>query len=166
MHFSSARFLLITSIVLLVPNGFAADAASERLVPFVMLDVAAEKDAMAPLKNEYFNKHITVGMKTGDKWEYSLKLGTSDKDSQTYELMSNVIEGKIKKSFELKKGIYPYFSARRLSPTPLALPITVLMSDQNFHCQAHGDSILDFDGGTQTNISMRVSATMRCCCST
>lgn len=96
MRFSSARFLLITSIVLLVPNGFAADAASERLVPFVMLDVAAEKDAMAPLKNEYFNKHITVGMKTGDKWEYSLKLGTSDKDSQTYELMSNVIEGKIK----------------------------------------------------------------------
>lgn len=112
MHFSSARFLLITSIVLLVPNGFAADAASERLVPFVMLDVAAEKDAMAPLKNEYFNKHITVGMKTRDKWEYSLKLGTSDKDSQTYELMSNVIEGKIKKSFELKKGIYPYVSAR------------------------------------------------------
>ena len=47
-----------------------------------------------------------VGVKTPKKWEYSLKLGTSDKDAQTYELMNNILEGKIKKSFELKKGSY------------------------------------------------------------
>jgi hypothetical protein len=76
------------------------------------IDVATEKDAVSPVKNEYFNKHITVGVKTPKKWEYSLKLGTSDKDAQTYELMNNVLEGKIKKSFELKKGVYPYFAAR------------------------------------------------------
>jgi hypothetical protein len=102
----------MTPICLIVPSVLAEGAAIERLVPFVVLDVATEKDAVSPTKNEYFNKHITVGVKTPKKWEYSLKLGTSDKDAQTYELMNNILEGKIKKSFELKKGVYPYFAAR------------------------------------------------------
>ena len=112
MRSPSARFLLMTPIWFIAPSVFAEDGVSERLIPYVMFDVATEKDAASPLKNEYFNKHITVGVKTPKKWEYSLKLGTSDKDAQTYELMNNVLEGKIKKSFELKKGIYPYFAAR------------------------------------------------------
>ena len=112
MRSPSARFLLMTPICLIVPSVLAEGAAIERLVPFVVLDVATEKDAVSPTKNEYFNKHITVGVKTPKKWEYSLKLGTSDKDAQTYELMNNILEGKIKKSFELKKGVYPYFAAR------------------------------------------------------
>ena len=112
MRSTSARFLLMTPIWFVAPSVFAEDGASERLMPYVMFDVATEKDAVSPVKNEYFNKHITVGVKTPKKWEYSLKLGTSDKDAQTYELMNNIIEGKIKKSFELKKGIYPYFAAR------------------------------------------------------
>ncbi len=112
MRSPSVRFLLMTPICLIVPSVLAEGAAIERLVPFVVLDVATEKDAVSPVKNEYFNKHITVGVKTPKKWEYSLKLGTSDKDAQTYELMNNVLEGKIKKSFELKKGVYPYFAAR------------------------------------------------------
>ena len=112
MRSSSVRFLLMTPICLIVPSVLAEGAAIERLVPFVVLDVATEKDAVSPTKNEYFNKHITVGVKTPKKWEYSLKLGTSDKDAQTYELMNNILEGKIKKSFELKKGVYPYFAAR------------------------------------------------------
>ena len=112
MRSPSARFLLMTPIWFIAPSVFAEDGVSERLMPYVMFDVATEKDAVSPLKNAYFNKHITVGVKTPKKWEYSLKLGTSDKDAQTYELMNNVLEGKIKKSFELKKGIYPYFAAR------------------------------------------------------
>ena len=112
MRSPSARFLLMTPIWFIAPSVFAEDGVSGRLMPYVMFDVATEKDAVSPLKNEYFNKHITVGVKTPKKWEYSLKLGTSDKDAQTYELMNNVLEGKIKKSFELKKGIYPYFAAR------------------------------------------------------
>ena len=112
MRSPSARVLLMTPIWFIAPSVFAEDGVSERLMPYVMFDVATEKDAASPLKNVYFNKHITVGVKTPKKWEYSLKLGSSDKDAQTYELMNNVLEGKIKKSFELKKGIYPYFAAR------------------------------------------------------
>ena len=112
MRLPSARFLLMTPIWFIAPSVFAEDGVSERLMPYVMFDVATEKDAVSPTKNEYFNKHITVRVKTPKKWEYSLKLGTSDKDAQIYELMNNILEGKIKKSFELKKGIYPYFAAR------------------------------------------------------
>ena len=112
MRSPSARFLLMTPIWFIAPSVFAEDGVSGRLMPYVMFDVATEKDAVSLLKNEYFNKHITVGVKTPKRWEYSLKLGTSDKDAQTYELINNVLEGKIKKSFELKKGIYPYFAAR------------------------------------------------------
>jgi hypothetical protein len=90
----------------------SADSTTGTSTPFVMLDVGTEKDSVSPVKNEYFNKDITVGVKTAGKWEYSLKLGNSDKDADTYELVSNVIEGKIKKSFEIRKGIYPYVSAR------------------------------------------------------
>ena len=100
MRSTSARFLLMTPIWIIAPSVFSEDGASERLMPYVMFDVATEKDAVSPVKNEYFNKHITVGVKTPKKWEYSLKLGTSDKDAQTYELMNNIIEGKIKKSFD------------------------------------------------------------------
>ncbi len=102
--------LAITSM--LMPVVHSAESSDKHLTPFVMLDVGIEKDSVSPVKNEYFNKHITVGVKTAGKWEYSLKLGTSDKDASTYELVNNVIEGKIKKSFELRKGIYPYVSAR------------------------------------------------------
>jgi len=112
MRFPSALLLSVTSIGLLTPDALAAEVTPAKLTPFVMLDVASEKDAATPIKNEYFNKHFTVGVKTTGKWEYSLKLGTSDKDAQAYELMSNVIEGKVKKSFEISKGFYPYIAAR------------------------------------------------------
>ena len=106
--------LIVSGVVIgLAPlSAHSADSANGTFTPFVMLDVGTEKDSVSPVKNEYFNKHITVGVKTPGKWEYSLKLGTSDKDAGTYELVSNVIEGKIKKSFEIRKGIYPYVSAR------------------------------------------------------
>jgi len=106
---------LVSTTVLIgviVPRVGAAESTTGQLTPFVMLDVATEKDSVSPIKNEYFNKHITTGFKTAGKWEYSLKLGTSDKDARTYKLVSNVIEGKIKKSVEVRKGIYPYVSAR------------------------------------------------------
>ena len=72
MRSPSARFLLMTPIWFIAPSVFAEDGVSERLMPYVMFDVATEKDAASPLKNEYFNKHITVGVKTPKKWEYSL----------------------------------------------------------------------------------------------
>jgi hypothetical protein len=97
---------------LMNPSADAAEGTTARLTPFIMLDIATEKDNVTPVNNDYLNKHITVGVKTAGKWEYSLKLGVSDKDAETYKLMSNLIEGKIKKSFELRKGIYPYLSAR------------------------------------------------------
>jgi len=174
MRSSSVRFLLMTPICLIVPSVLAEGAAIERLVPFVVLDVATEKDAVSPTKNEYFNKHITVGVKTPKKWEYSLKLGTSDKDAQTYELMNNILEGKIKKSFELKKGFIRILqrdlakrrSARRLSPTPLASRITVLTLGQNSHCPAREGLMLALDGGTRISTNIKVRATMQCCYST
>jgi len=42
----------------------SADGATGTLTPFVMLDVGTEKDSVSPVNNEYFNKHITVGVKT------------------------------------------------------------------------------------------------------
>ena len=106
--------LIVSGVVIgIAPlSAQSADGTTETLAPFVILDIGTEKDSVSPINNEYFNKHITVGIKTAGKWEYSLKLGTSDKDADTYELVSNVIEGKIKKSFEVQKGIYPYVSAR------------------------------------------------------
>jgi len=112
MRLVSALVSTTVLIGVIVPRVGAAESTTAQLTPFVMLDVATEKDSVSPIKNEYFNKHITTGFKTAGKWEYSLKLGTSDKDARTYKLVSNVIEGKIKKSVEVRKGIYPYVSAR------------------------------------------------------
>jgi len=112
MRLVSALVSTTLLIGVIVSRAGAAESTTAQLTPFVMLDVATEKDSVSPIKNEYFNKHITTGFKTAGKWEYSLKLGTSDKDARTYKLVSNVIEGKIKKSFEARKGIYPYVSAR------------------------------------------------------
>lgn len=112
MRLVSALVSTTLLIGVIVPRAVAVESTTAQLTPFVMLDVATEKDSVSPIKNEYFNKHITTGFKTAGKWEYSLKLGTSDKDAKTYKLVSNVIEGKIKKSFEVRKGIYPYVSAR------------------------------------------------------
>ena len=64
MRSPSARFLLMTPIWFIAPSVFAEDGVSERLMPYVMFDVATEKDAVSPVKNEYFNKHITIFRKS------------------------------------------------------------------------------------------------------
>jgi hypothetical protein len=68
--------LIVSGVVIgLAPlSAHSADSANGTFTPFVMLDVGTEKDSVSPVKNEYFNKHITVGVKTPGKWEYSLRM--------------------------------------------------------------------------------------------
>jgi len=174
MRLVSALVSTTLLIGAIVPRAGAAESTTVQLTPFVMLDIATEKDSASPTKNEYFNKHITTGFKTAGKWEYSLKLGTSDKDAKTYKLVSNVIEGKIKKSFEVRKGIYPYVSARfaektysgKTKPSPQVSPTTVLTPDPSFRYPTRSDWISDFVSATRISTRTKASAITRCCFST
>jgi len=174
MRLVSALVSTTLLIGVIVPRAVAVESTTAQLTPFVMLDVATEKDSVSPIKNEYFNKHITTGFKTAGKWEYSLKLGTSDKDAKTYKLVSNVIEGKIKKSFEVRKGIYPYVSARfaektysgKTKPYTASFTYYSVTPDPSFRYPTRSGLISDFVSATRISTRTKASAITRCCFST
>ena len=89
----------------------AGDGGSE-YKPFVVFDTSVEQDAKSSLANDYINANITVGVKTANKVEYSLKSGISRKDAHSSASLSSNIEGKIKKSYDLGLGFYPYVALR------------------------------------------------------
>lgn len=77
--------------------------------PFVMLDSSTEKDSLA---SEYIGANVTIGVKTADKFEYSVKAGTSAKSTSSSDTISNNLEFKVKKSFDLGMFFMPYVSVR------------------------------------------------------
>ena len=77
--------------------------------PFVMLDSSTEKDSLA---SEYIGANITIGVKTADKFEYSVKAGASAKSTSKSDTVSNNLEFKIKKSFDLGMFFMPYVAVR------------------------------------------------------
>ncbi len=100
----------LTALTAFAISAAAAHAADVK--PFVMLDASSEQDG-ATLANDYINANLTVGVKTQNKMEYSLKIGASEKTSSSgSESYSRNIEGKIKKSFDIGMPFIPYVSAR------------------------------------------------------
>ena len=91
---------------LLVVSG-AALAGDNK--PFVSLDASSEKDSVA---SEYIGANITIGVKTADKFEYSVKAGTSAKSTSSSDTISNNLEFKIKKSFDVGMFFLPYVAVR------------------------------------------------------
>ncbi len=89
------------------------DGSGSQYKPFVSFDVSGEQDAKSSLANDYINANVTVGVKTANKIEYSIKSGISRKDAHSSgtSLTSN-IEGKIKKSYDIGLGFYPYVAVR------------------------------------------------------
>jgi len=78
--------------------------------PFVMVDASSEKDS---LSSEYINANITMGVKTPDKIEYSAKVGTSAKNAyNNADQISNNLELKVKKSFDIGMFFIPYTAVR------------------------------------------------------
>ena len=65
--------------------------------PLVSLDASSEKDNKS-IASEYIGANITIGVKTADKFEYSVKAGTSAKSTSDSDTISNNIEFKVKKS--------------------------------------------------------------------
>ncbi len=98
------KHLLMALLALSASGAQAAD-----LKPFALVDTATEKDSLA---NEYVNANITVGVKTPGKFEYSMKLGASEKSHDGSETYSRNVEGKIKKSFDLGLPFSPYVALR------------------------------------------------------
>ncbi len=90
-----------------------ADDSGSVYKPFVVLDSSVEKDGNT-LANEYIGANITIGVKTANKVEYSVKAGLSLKDvpSSTSDKLSNNIEGKIKKSYDIGTFFTPYVAVR------------------------------------------------------
>jgi hypothetical protein len=82
-----------------------------------MFDVASEKDATdkhnaSDIAREYIGANVTVGVKGPNKMEYSIKAGVSQKDDSGTQSISNNIELKIKKSYQLTDSITPYAAIR------------------------------------------------------
>ncbi len=93
--------------------GYAGDGGSGYKT-FVMIDSSKERDG-STLANDYINANVTLGVKTANKVEYSIKTGLSLKDvpgGTGSDSLSNNIEGKIKKSYDLGLGFYPYLAVR------------------------------------------------------
>jgi hypothetical protein len=81
--------------------------------PFVVFDTSGEQDAKSSLANDYINANVTLGVKTANKVEYSIKSGISRKDAHSSGTsLSSNIEAKIKKSYDLGLGFYPYIAVR------------------------------------------------------
>jgi hypothetical protein len=86
--------------------------------PFFMFDVNSEKDAKHinsdgdNIARDYIGANITIGVKGPNKIEYSVKAGVSQKDEQGKQSISNNVEIKIKKSYQLTDTITPYASVR------------------------------------------------------
>jgi opacity protein-like surface antigen len=77
--------------------------------PFVMIDSSSEKDSLA---SEYIGANVTVGVKTANKVEYSVKAGVSLKSTTSSDTISNNLEFKVKKSFDIGMFFLPYVSVR------------------------------------------------------
>jgi opacity protein-like surface antigen len=77
--------------------------------PYVVLDSSTEKDSLA---NEYISANVTVGVKAPEKLEYSVKAGISLKNTSSTDTISNNIELKIKKSFDVGMLFIPYVGLR------------------------------------------------------
>ena len=110
--------LLITSAILLA--SCVAHAEGD-YTPFVMFDVNSESDKKdskdsSDIARDYIGANITVGVKAPNKIEYSIKAGVSQKDkndgSDSPQSISNNIELKIKKSYQLTDTISPYAAFR------------------------------------------------------
>ena len=81
--------------------------------PFVMFDVNSERDAKHDdLARDYIGANLTVGVKTPNKIEYTIKGGVSRKDESGTQSINNNIEVKIKKSYKLTDTISPYVALR------------------------------------------------------
>ncbi len=98
------KFLFLGAVALSSAGVQAAD-----LKPFVQIDSSRERDSVA---NEYINANITVGVKSANKFEYSLKLGASEKTHDGSESYSRNVEAKIKKSFDFGLPFNPYVALR------------------------------------------------------
>jgi len=102
--------LFIASVIL-----FASCTANAEgdFSPFVMFDVNSERDAKHDdLARDYIGANLTVGVKTPNKIEYTIKGGVSQKDESGTQSISNNIEVKIKKSYKLTDTISPYVALR------------------------------------------------------
>lgn len=87
-------------------------AAQAELKPFMSLDYSQE-EKRGSIADEYIAANVTIGVKAANKVEYSFKAGLSDKNPVTgTSTISNNIEIKIKKSYDLGNGLYPYVALR------------------------------------------------------
>lgn len=80
---------------------------------FIMLDASSEKDNRS-IASEYIEANLTLGIKTPNKTEYSVKVGVSAKDKlyDGTETTSNKLEFKLKQSYDVGMFFLPYVSAR------------------------------------------------------
>jgi hypothetical protein len=80
---------------------------------FIMLDANSEKDNRS-IASEYIGANLTVGIKTPNKTEYSVKVGVSAKDKvyDGTESISNNLEFKLKQSYDVGMFFLPYVSVR------------------------------------------------------
>jgi len=80
---------------------------------FIMLDASSEKDNRS-IASEYIGANLTVGIKTPNKTEYSVKFGVSAKDKiyDGTESISNNLELKLKQSYDIGMFFLPYVSVR------------------------------------------------------
>ncbi len=80
---------------------------------FIMLDANSEKDNNS-IASEYIGANLTVGIKTPNKTEYSVKVGVSAKDKvyDGTESISNNLEFKLKQSYDVGMFFLPYVSVR------------------------------------------------------
>jgi len=102
--------LLVSSALFVV--SMAAHAAGD-YKPFFAFDVTSEKDEKhSDLARDYIGANVTVGIKGPHKIEYSIKTGASQKDKEGVQTVSNNIELKIKKSYQLTDNITPYAAIR------------------------------------------------------
>jgi hypothetical protein len=80
---------------------------------FIMVDTSSEKDNRSPIANEYIGANLTVGIKTPNKTEYSMKVGVSAKDKYDgTESITNNLELKLKQSYDIGMFFLPYVSVR------------------------------------------------------
>ncbi len=80
---------------------------------FIMLDASSEKDNRS-IASEYIGANLTLGIKTPNKTEYSVKVGVSAKDKvyDGTESISNNLEFKLKQSYDVGMFFLPYVSVR------------------------------------------------------
>lgn len=80
---------------------------------FIMVDTSSEKDNRS-IASEYIGANLTVGVKTPNKTEYSVKVGVSAKDKvyDGTESISNNLEFKLKQSYDIGMFFTPYVAVR------------------------------------------------------